>query len=486
MEDHVDEILDRALNAAQLAGASYADVRLVESRTQLLEVKNRRVSALQESGTLGLGVRVLVDGAWGFAASADPSTTEAERCATLAARVARASARFRVAPVALSPVKPAVTRWETPIEVDPFTVPLADKIALLVEATGLMEREAQVKVAQGSMQFWEDKKRFASTEGARIEQRIVNSGAGLTAWAVGADDLQVRSYPNSFGGQYESAGYELVRRIDLPGHAAETAAMAAALLVAPVCPAGVTTILLDGSQMSLQLHESCGHPTELDRALGHEANYAGTSFLTTDQLGKLRYGSDLVSIVTDATTPRGLGTFGFDDEGVPAQRADLVREGRFAGYLTSRETAPLVGLASNGTMRAESWAHIPLVRMTNVNLEPGAWKLADLIADTEDGIHMITNRSWSIDDKRYNFQFGTEVGYEIKQGKRGRLLKNCTYTGITPEFWNQCDAICDASDWEIWGTPNCGKGQPSQTMRTAQGASSARFRGVQVGVGARS
>jgi TldD protein len=248
----------------------------------------------------------------------------------------------------------------------------------------------------------------------------------------------------------------------------------------------VTTVILDGSQMSLQLHESCGHPTELDRALGHEANYAGTSFLTTDQLGTLRYGSPAVSIVTDATTPRGLGSFGFDDEGVPAQKVDLVRNGRFVGYLTSRETAAMLGQVSNGTMRAESWAHIPLIRMTNVNLEPGTWTLEDLIADTDDGLLMITNRSWSIDDKRYNFQFGTEVGFEIKKGKRGRLLKNCTYTGITPEFWGKCDAVCDASHWEIWGTPNCGKGQPSQTMRTAQGAAPARFRDVQVGVGTQS
>jgi TldD protein len=481
----VDEILDRALNAAQLAGAAYADVRVMESRTQFIEVKNRRVTALQESSSAGLGVRVLKDGAWGFAAGPELSTAEAERCAALATRIARASSRFRQAPIALAPLAPAIARWETPHELDPFTVPLADKIAHLVTTTGLMERAAPIKVAQGNLQFWEDRKRFASTEGARIEQRILHSGAGMVAWAVGEDDLQVRSYPNSFGGQYESAGYELVRRLDLPGHAEETAAMAVALLTAPVCPAGVTTIVLDGSQMSLQLHESCGHPTELDRALGHEANYAGTSFLTPDLLGRLRYGSDVVSIVADATTPRGLGSFGFDDEGVPGQRADLVRNGRFDGYLTSRETAPLVGLASNGTMRAESWGHIPLVRMTNINLEPGPWTLEDLIADTDDGIHMITNRSWSIDDRRYNFQFGTEVGYEIKKGKRGRLLKNCTYTGITPEFWNRCDAVCDASDWEIWGTPNCGKGQPSQTMRTAQGASSARFRGVQVGVGAR-
>ncbi len=479
----MDEILDRALNTAQLAGATYADARVVDSRSQMIEVKNRQVAALQESGSMGLGVRVIVDGAWGFASSADVTLDEAERCARLAARIARASARVRTAKIALAPVAPRVARWTTPFTIDPFEVPLADKIALLVEATGLMETEKAVKVAQGNMQFWEDVKRFASSEGARIEQRIVHSGAGLTALAVGSDDLQVRSYPNSFGGQYESAGYELVHRLDLPGHAAETAAMAGALLAAPVCPAGVTTIVLDGTQMSLQLHESCGHPTELDRALGHEANYAGTSFLTPDQLGALRYGSEVVNIVTDATTPRGLGSFGFDDEGVEAQRADLVRGGRFVGYLTSRETAPQVGLPSNGTMRAESWAHIPLVRMTNVNLEPGTWKLEDLIAGTEDGIHMITNRSWSIDDKRFNFQFGTEVGYEIKRGKRGRLLKNCTYTGITPEFWNKCDAVCDASDWEIWGTPNCGKGQPSQTMRTGQGASSARFRNIQVGVG---
>jgi len=482
----VNDILDRALNTAQLEGASYAEARTVESRSQQLEVKNRQVSTLAEGESFGLGVRVIVDGAWGFAASAEVSAADAEACARQACRIARASAKFRRGPVVLALLKPALARYTTPFRIDPFEVPLADKIALLVEATGIMNREQAVRVAQGAMMFWEEKKHFASSEGARIEQRIVHSGAGLTAWAVGADDLQVRSYPNSFGGQYEANGYELVERLDLPGHAAETAATAAALLEAPVGPAGVTTIILDGSQVSLQLHESCGHPSELDRALGHEANYAGTSFLTTDQLGKLQYGSKVVNIVSDATSPRGLGTFGFDDEGVPAQKVDLVREGRFVGYLTSRETATMLGQSSNGTMRAESWGHIPLIRMTNVNLEPGTWKLDDLIADTDDGLLMITNRSWSIDDRRYNFQFGTEVGYEIKKGKRGQLLKNCTYTGITPEFWNQCDAVCDASDWEIWGTPNCGKGQPSQTMRTAQGAAAARFRNIQVGVGTHS
>ena len=338
----MNDILDRALNTAQLEGAGYAEARTVDARAQLLEVKNRQVSALNESASLGLGVRVLVDGAWGFAASAEISADDAEACARLACRIARASAKFRRGPVVLAPLAPAVARYETPFTIDPFEVPLADKIALLVEATGIMQKEKAVRVAQGNMQFWEERKHFASSEGARIEQRIVQSGAGLTAFAVGPDDLQVRSYPNSFGGHYECNGYELVGRLDLLGHAAETAATAAALLVAPVGPAGVTTIILDGSQVSLQLHESCGHPAELDRALGHEANYAGTSFLTPDQLGTLRYGSPVVSIVSDATTPRGLGSFGFDDEGVPAQRVDLVRNGQFTGYLTSRETAAML------------------------------------------------------------------------------------------------------------------------------------------------
>ncbi len=477
------DIAERALNQAQLRGASYADARVIRSRVQQIEVKNRRVSALHEGSSCGLGVRVVADGAWGFAASADVGAAGAERCAALAVQIARASALFRRGELRLSPLRPAVDRWETPQRVDPFKVSLADKADLLVRATGAMEEVGAVKVATGQMSFWEDVKLFASSEGARIEQRILHAGAGLAAYAADDNDLQVRSYPCSFGGQYESGGYELVERLDLLAHARPTAETAAALLVAPPCPARVTTVILDGAQVSLQIHESCGHPAELDRALGSEANFAGTSFLTPDQLGRLRYGSEQVTLVADATAPRGLGTFGYDDEGVPAQRADLVRDGRFVGYLTSRETAPQVGGTSNGTMRAESWSHLPLIRMTNINLLPGRWTLGELIAATDEGIYLATNRSWSIDDRRYNFQFGTEVGYEIKGGRLGRLLKNCTYTGITPEFWGRCDAVCGPEDWEIWGTASCGKGQPTQIMRTAQGAAPARFRGVQVGVG---
>jgi TldD protein len=245
----------------------------------------------------------------------------------------------------------------------------------------------------------------------------------------------------------------------------------------------VTTLILDGSQLALQVHESCGHPIELDRVFGSEAAYAGTSFLTTDRLGSFRYGSELVTMTADATLPGALGTFGWDDEGVPAQRTEVVKEGRFVGYLTDRENASRLGLpGSMGAARASGWNRIPLVRMTNVSLEPGTWTLDALIADTADGIYMETNRSWSIDDRRLNFQFGTEVAYAIKGGKRGGLLKNATYTGITPEFWRSCDAICDRDHWVAWGTPNCGKGQPSQTMHTGHGAAPARFRDVRVGV----
>jgi TldD protein len=481
----VKQLADRALDTARGRGAGYADVRVNEERTQYVEVKNGQVSALADTNSYGIGVRVLVDGAWGFCASAEVSEAEADRCAAQAVAIARASRRVRPQPAALSALDPVVAEWQTPHRLDPFTTPLSTKVDLLLATDAAMRAVRGLTLATSSMQFWEDRKLFASTEGSVIRQRILHSGGGISATAAGEDDIQVRSYPTSFGGQYESGGYEVLDRLDLARHATRTAEEAVALLTAKPCPAGVSTIVLDGAQVSLQIHESCGHPSELDRVLGWEANYAGTSFLTTDQRRALRYGSPVVNLVADATAPRGLGTFGFDDEGVPAARADLVREGLFVGYLTSRETAARLGERSNGTMRAESWANIPLIRMTNINLLSGNWPREELIADTTDGILMATNRSWSIDDKRYNFQFGTEIGWEIKNGKRGAMLKNCTYTGITPRFWNSCDAVCDDSDWEIWGTPNCGKGQPSQTMRTAQGAASARFRDVQVGVGVR-
>jgi len=285
------------------------------------------------------------------------------------------------------------------------------------------------------------------------------------------------------GRQQGCAGWEYITSLDIPENSEKTATEAAALLSAEPCPIDtVTDVIIGGSQLALQVHESCGHPIELDRVLGEEAAYAGTSFLTTDKLNHFAYGSEHVNITADSIRTPGLGSFGWDDEGVPSQTTPIVSSGRFVGYLMSRESSSTLGLTSNGCMRASSWNRLPMIRMTNVSLEPGSWSLEDLISDTRSGIFMETNRSWSIDDRRYNFQFGTEMGYEIKNGKIGKLLKNCTYTGITPEFWNSCDAVCNADHWVMWGTPNCGKGQPGQIGHTGHGASPARFRNIKVGV----
>jgi TldD protein len=272
--------------------------------------------------------------------------------------------------------------------------------------------------------------------------------------------------------------------MELLRHAPRVGEEAVALHSAAQCPEKTGTVILGGSQLGLQIHESVGHPIELDRVLGQEANFAGTSFLTLDKLHKLRYASPIVTVVADARVAHGpgLGTFAYDDEGVPAQRIDVIRDGEFHGYLSSRETAHLIGLSrSGGTMRTEGWNRLPMIRMTNVSLLPGLWAFDDLIADTDDGILMDTNRSWSIDDRRYQFQFSTEIAWEIKGGKKGRMLKNPSYSGITTEFWNSCDAISNADDWVLWGTPNCGKGQPMQVMGTGHGASPSRFRNVKIG-----
>ena len=476
------ELTDRALNTAQIQGATYADVRIVRRQTQSIAVKNGAVEALKITEDQGFGVRVIVDGAWGFASSARLEPAEVDRVTALAVQIARASALVKREEVNLGPPEVHVATYRTPVQIDPFDVPLEDKIALLLAADQEMRREPAVKVAKGSLQFIRERKTFASSEGSYVEQEIIESGCGLEATAVSESEVQKRSYPNSFGRHQGTAGYELVQAMDLVGNAPRVGAEAVALLSAPQCPSMITTLILGATQLALQVHESCGHPIELDRVFGTEAAYAGTSFLTPEKLGTFRYGSEMVNITADATVSGGLGTFGFDDEGVPAQRTPIVRHGVFVGYLTSRETATRLGQRSNGTMRASGWNRIPIIRMTNVNLEPGEWDFDDLIADTDEGLYVEMNKSWSIDDKRLNFQFGTEVAYEIRHGRLGQLYKNATYTGITPQFWANCDAICNEKYWHVWGTPNCGKGQPSQVAHVGHGAAPARFRNVQIGV----
>jgi len=483
------EWTERALNLAEVKGATYADIRIVRRETQDITVKNGVVQRLALDETRGFGVRVIADGAWGFASSHALDPDEIDRVTAQAVAIAKASALTKAEDVALGPPEVHTGHYRTPIEIDPFQVSLEDKIELLLEAERQARSVPGVAVATSSLAFWRENKTFASSEGSYIEQEIIESGGGVYAIAVAEGEMQRRSYPNSFGGDQATAGYEFIEQNDLVGNAQRVGEEAVALLGAPQCPSEVTTLILDGSQLALQIHESCGHPIELDRVFGTEAAYAGTSFLTPDKYGSFRYGSDLVHITADATTSGGLGTFGYDDEGVPAGRTDIVRDGMFVGYLTSRETAqrlrrihPGAPARSNGAMRADGWNRIPLIRMTNVSLQPGTWTLEDLIADTDDGIYMVTNKSWSIDDKRLNFQFGTEMAYEVVNGKLGQMLKNATYTGITPQFWRSCDAICNAGHWRVWGTPNCGKGQPGQLAHTGHGAAPARFRDVQVGL----
>lgn len=476
-------LTDRALDTAKVRGASYADIRIVHREEQQLKVKNGVVAAVSHRISRGFGVRVIVQGAWGFAASSTINPDEIDRIAALAVQVARASAIVPGRkPVRLAPCPAVTAHYASRFEIDPFDTPLEEKVSLLLGADAEMRRVKGVGIAESNLIAFRDEKTFASSEGSFIEQTITETGAGIEATAVAESEVQKRSYPASFGRQQLQKGYEMVLDLDLIGHAGPTAEQAVALLAAPQCPAGVTNIILEGSQFALHIHESCGHPTELDRVMGTEASFAGTSFLTPDKLGAFRYGSPLVNLVADATSPGGLGTFAYDDEGVAAQRVYLVRDGLFEGYLSSRETAAELGLTSGGAMRADGWANIPLIRMTNINLEPGEWELEDLIADTDEGLYLATNRSWSIDDRRLNFQFGTEVAYEIRNGQLGRLCKNATYTGITPMFWGNCDAICNARHWKMWGTPNCGKGEPGQTAHVGHGCAPARFRNVQVGV----
>jgi TldD protein len=476
------ELARRAIAAAQEAGASYADVRLVRKKEETITVKNGAVEALASGVSEGIGIRVVAGGAWGFAATGSEDPVQIAETARLAVRIAKASALAAKAPVALGEVEPVRDRWQSHYKQDPFEVPLEEKISLLQEADRRMRQSPQVRVAESRLEFMQEEKWFLSSEGAEIEQHRTEAGGLIAATAVAGEEVQVRSYPSALEGYHAARGWEVVEELDFPAGAERIGREACELLSAPLCPSGDTDLILDGSQMALQVHESCGHPTELDRVFGSERSYAGTSFMTPDKLNQLQYGSPIVNLNADATLPGGLGSFGYDDEGVPAQRVDLVKAGIFCGYLSSRETARQLGMKSGGAMRAESWNHLPIVRMTNINLDPGDWSLEEMIQDTKAGIFASSTKSWSIDDLRLNFQFATEAAWEIKDGALGRLLRNATYQGITPQFWNSCDAIGNREEWKLWGVLNCGKGQPVQTMHVGHGAAPARFRKVRMGV----
>jgi TldD protein len=475
-------VAKEAVEAARAAGAHYADARFVHEDSESITVRNQEMEGIDRATSEGVGVRVLVDGYWGFAATARPEGAEIARTAGLAVEIARAAARLPRKPVKLTEVEPVTGTWASPFQDDPFNVSLEEKVALLMEATRRMQEVDGLAFAEGGIDLYRVRTSFASSEGSAIEQTVLHSGAGLDATAISEGELQRRSYPNSFRGHIAAAGWEHIAKLGLIEEAERTATEAVELLSATDCPSEVTTLVLDSGQMELQVHESIGHAVELDRVLGMEESYAGSSFVSPGDRGQLRYASHLVSITADATIPGGLGSFGWDDEGVPAQRVPIIIDGTFQDFISSRETAGAIGGTSTGAMRADGWGNLPLIRMTNINIEPGEGSLADIIGDTKDGIFMATNQSWSIDDKRVNFQFGCEIAWRIKDGKLTRMYRNPNYTGITTEFWRSCDAVGGREDWTLWGTPNCGKGQPAQTARVGHGTSPARFRNVQVGV----
>jgi TldD protein len=467
----VRDLCRDAVDAALAAGATYADARGAFRRSQSVATKNGNVESVSDVETEGIGVRVLVDGSWGFAGAgtlSDASASEAARRACAFARAAGGGSRE------LAPLDARSGTFKTRVEIDPFSISLDEKIDFCLEAERELARP-EVKVSEAFARAQLERKVLVSSDGVDVEQEHVESGAGIDATAVGDEVTQQRSYPSAFGGLTAQAGWEFVLALGLKDEAARVGEQAAALLRAPECPAGVMDVVIDAEQVALQLHESVGHPTEFDRVLGFEAAYAGTSFLHPEDRGSLRYGSEHMNVTTDPTTPQGLGTFGFDDEGVPAEPQPIVREGVLVGWLGSRE----VGFA--GSMRADGWSRMPLVRMTNLHLEPGDATLEELIGGVDRGVYLETNKSWSIDDKRLNFQFGTQIAWEIVDGELGRMLRDATYTGQTPVFWASLDAVGGREAWVLRGLTNCGKGQPGQHAHVSHGTSPARFRNVQVG-----
>jgi TldD protein len=471
-----------ALNTAKRFGASYADIRIIETRIEDLTVRNGELGDIQIGETLGFGVRVILNGAWGFSAGPDVTRDGIRKVTLQACAIARAGARLRKEKIRLAREEIYDTSWHTPVVVDPFRVAQSEKLGLLFSIDQRLRADPRIRVAESQMGFVKERQWLATSEGSFIDQTTIRSGAGYSATAVADGKVQKRSYPMSFGGQHLGMGYEVIPALKLLENVEKTREEAIALLSAKPCPPGRTTLILDGTQLALQIHESCGHPSELDRVLGIEENYAGRSFLTREKYKKFRYGSEQVTLMADSTLPGGLSTFGYDDDGVRAQRWPIVQNGLFLGYHTNREFATVLGERSRGACRADGWTHLPMIRITNLSLMPGGWTLPDLIADTKDGIFMCTNKSWSIDQMRYNFQFGCEIGWEIRNGKLGAMLRDCTYQGITPEFWGSCDAVCDPDHWRPWGVVNCGKGQPGQRAEMSHGAAPARFRNVTVGV----
>ncbi|HIK11122.1 MAG TPA: TldD/PmbA family protein [Oscillatoriaceae cyanobacterium M33_DOE_052] len=476
-----------AIDLIRAAGCEYGDIRLCSYRNQNFTARDRSLSHLADNVGSGFGVRVLLNGAWGFAASHRQTPQEITRIVALAVDIAKASHLTQLNPVRLAPVPIQRDRYITPIEIDPFLVPISEKTQLLlgINEKLLAYREKGIKKAHSFLRFAREDKTFASTEGTLIEQTIYRTYSGFGCTAVANGDAQSRSYERP----PLNIGYEHIDKSDLLSQTDRVAEEAIEKVHAPVGPSGIrSTLILKPSNLFLTIHESVGHPTELDRVYGYESNFAGTSFATTDKLNKLQYAAPWVNFKCDRTQPAGRGTMGYDDEGVPAQEWYVVKDGILVDYLTDRETAYRLGRnTSNGCAYADSWANVPMVRIPNLGLEPGAdggshtATLADMIADTEEGILIDGIGSFSIDQQRRNFQFGGDAFWKVEKGRIVGMLKNVTYQGMTVDFWNSIDAIGTAAELEQCGTDMCGKGEPMQIAQMTHACVPVRVRNIQIG-----
>ena len=472
----------RVLDSATQAGAEYADVQFWTMRTEGLFVRNGDVRDASDVRSLGYGVRALVGGSWGFYGSDELTDADFDRVARAATEIARSGTRVPDRPFAHAPSEKIVAHWETPFTRDPAAVSLDRRAAHLIAVEGSMHVAKSVIAAYALINIWTTEKEFYSTTGSAISQTLRQAGAACGATAIGRDrDPQTRGGPADFG-LYQSGGYEVVDRTQLDAIAPVYAREAIEPANAPPLPSGTRDLILDGGVLSLQLHESVGHPLELDRALGWEANFSGTSWVTPAGVGKTRYGSELLNVYADNAMPLGMATVGYDDEAVAPRRVPLIERGILRAFLSSRDTAAQTGLPLTASARAQDWASIPIVRMTNIALATHEGTLASIVAETKDGILVSGMTSWSIDDHRLNFQFGPQIAYEIRNGKRGKIYKRPTYVGVTPHFWASMDRVADASEYRVWGVSNCGKGEPEQTAQTTHACSVARFRNVTVGV----
>ena len=475
------DLADAALAAAKMSGASYADIRINRYRNQYVFTRDRRVQNIVNSEDYGFGIRVIVDGTWGFAGSSAVTKEEIARVAAQAAAIARANRKVNAEPVILAPVESYDTSWNTPVKKDPFGMPLESKLDLLLRINDEALKVPGASFVSASMLFANEQKYFASSDGSHIEQSITRSYPSFSVTAV--DRATGKFYSRDALTAPMGGGYEYVEAYPLVEEARLAAEEAVAMHKAKPAAAGQKTLILHPTNLWLTIHESIGHSTELDRALGYEANYAGTSFLTTDKLGKFQFGAKHVNIIADKTQPGGMATCGYDDDGVKTTEFALIKDGLFVDYQTTRDQAHLIGQkASHGCSYADHWSSIPFQRMPNVSLQPGERDLSenDIIAATDDGVLIKGDGSYSIDHQRYNFQFSGQTFWEVKNGRITTQLRDLAYQSNTPEFWRSCDMLGGRSTYVLGGAFNDGKGQPGQSNAVSHGCPVARFSRVNV------